>query len=205
LSANLSGCEYIPMRIISPFLVLLFVTACAAPERPSLHIEKDLFSIQQWNLAVLDLDYTPIEGEIKTATHTAVSADANAGRSVASILANEFARLDNVTIIERGQIEKLMAEQKLQQSGTINESSAVEIGEILGADAVIVGEISDYASWSSVIANGSTVSFSMRMIDVKSGKVIATGSESRIEIFTVAFKNAQNLVRKMVDQVIASK
>jgi hypothetical protein len=193
------------MRTIFTFLVLLFLSSCAAPERPSLHIEKELFATQQWNLAVLDLDYTPIVGELKTATYTAVSADAHAGRSVASILANEFARLDNVTIIERGQIEKLMAEQKLQQSGAISESSAVELGEILGADAVIVGEISDYVSWSSIIANGSTVSFSMRMIDVKSGKVIATGSESRIENFTVAFKNAQNLARTMVDQVITSK
>ena len=46
-------------------------------------------------------------------------------------------------IIEREQIDYIIEEQKLNASGLINEASAIEIGNILSVDAIILGNISD--------------------------------------------------------------
>jgi curli biogenesis system outer membrane secretion channel CsgG len=194
------------MRFLLTILLLPVLTACLSPQAgPRINVEQDLFASRHWNLAVMDLDYTPIEGQHKDMLVTAVSAGPNAGKAIASLLANEFSRLSNIAVIERGQMEKLLQEQKLQMSGVSSESSAVEIGEIIGADAVVVGEVSDYSSWSSLIGNGSTVSFSARMIDVKTGKLIASGSISKIEHMMLAFQNAQNLAAQLVEQIAGNE
>ena len=45
-------------------------------------------------------------------------------------------------IIERDQLDYVISEQKLGNSGLIDNSSAINIGNILSVDAIILGEIS---------------------------------------------------------------
>lgn len=45
------------------------------------------------------------------------------------------------TVINRKNINRVIEEQKLQYSGLLNESNSVELGELLGAQALITGEI----------------------------------------------------------------
>ena len=59
-------------------------------------------------------------------------------------------------IIEREQIDYVIGEQKLNASGLINETSAIEIGNILSADAIILGTISDVNN--NIIINTKVVS-----------------------------------------------
>lgn len=69
------------------------------------------------------------------------------------------------TLIERRQIEALIEEQKLQQSGITDTSSAVEAGAILNADKILFGSIGKYDS--------KYVEFilSLRLIDVERAEV----------------------------------
>ena len=190
------------MRFLMIVCLLPLLAGClAAQNQPSVNVKKDLFHGREWNIAILDLEYQPIVGKHQDALVVAVSADANAGRTIASLLANEMSGLDNVTIVERGQVERVMEEQKLQLSGAVSSASAVQIGEMLGADAVIVGEVSDYLNWTSLIGNGTTVPFTIRMTDVKTGKVVFSSSVSKVEHMVVAFQNAQNLARQIVSEI----
>lgn len=50
------------------------------------------------------------------------------------------------TVISRGDIDHIMQEQKFQHSGLLNEDESVELGEILGAQALISGHISTASS-----------------------------------------------------------
>ena len=59
-------------------------------------------------------------------------------------------------IIEREQIDYIIEEQKLNASGLINEASAIEIGNILSVDAIILGNISDINN--NIIINTKIVS-----------------------------------------------
>ena len=47
-------------------------------------------------------------------------------------------------ILERAQLQRLMAEHNLSVSGTINEASAAEIGEVLGVEALIYGSVNSF-------------------------------------------------------------
>ncbi|MCK5110647.1 MAG: hypothetical protein KAQ94_03925 [Arcobacteraceae bacterium] len=47
------------------------------------------------------------------------------------------------TIISRTNTSKILEEQRLQYSGLINESTAVELGDLIGVEAMITGNIND--------------------------------------------------------------
>jgi len=45
------------------------------------------------------------------------------------------------TIVSRNDLDTIIKEQKLQSSGLINEESAVKVGELIGAQAIISGDV----------------------------------------------------------------
>jgi curli biogenesis system outer membrane secretion channel CsgG len=47
-------------------------------------------------------------------------------------------------IIEREKLVRVLDEQKLGQSGVVNESTAKQVGQMLGVDALIFGEVTSY-------------------------------------------------------------
>ena len=61
-------------------------------------------------------------------------------------------RLDNkpyFTIVSRKDFNKVLSEQKLQNSGLVDPDKAVEVGNIIGAQAIISGRVSDPTSQDS--------------------------------------------------------
>jgi len=182
-------------------LIVGFVIACAPVQvAPTISIEKKLFQSKTWNIAVLDLEYVfEEEGTITISKYK--SAGRDGGRVVAGILAAELANLDNINIIERQRVTKIMDEQSLQQSGMVNSESAIEIGELVGADAVIIGELTDYVAWENIGAYGSTISFSMRMIETKSSNVILNTAISRVHTGAEPFSAVQLTTRELVNNI----
>lgn len=71
-------------------------------------------------------------------------------------------------VIERQQLEKVLAEQKLQMSGMIDNANAVEIGKMLGADGIMVGSITEYGR---TIYPKVRLTVNVRVIEVKTGLV----------------------------------
>ena len=63
---------------------------------------------------------------------------------------------ENFQIIEREQIDYAINEQKLTNSGLTDPNSAIKIGNILSADAIIIGTIVDIAK--SIIINTKAIS-----------------------------------------------
>ena len=59
---------------------------------------------------------------------------------IAKILNDSYAT-EFLELISRGEMERVMNEQKLGQSGLVDESSAVELGKFLGAHEILVGQI----------------------------------------------------------------
>jgi hypothetical protein len=51
------------------------------------------------------------------------------------------ARTNVFTVIERARMDQIMEELKLSQTGLIDESQAVQVGKMLGADAIITGTV----------------------------------------------------------------
>ncbi|MBP3741604.1 MAG: hypothetical protein J6J00_01335 [Treponema sp.] len=70
----------------------------------------------------------------------------------------------NVRIIERANLEKILAEQKFQAGGLVDDNSAKAIGKIAGVDYVCYGDMKDI---------GDEITINARIVDVESGEVLA--------------------------------
>ena len=54
------------------------------------------------------------------------------GKAIAAMLVTEFSGREGIQVVERAQLNEMLREQDLALSGRLDESSAVEIGRLLG-------------------------------------------------------------------------
>ena len=66
-------------------------------------------------------------------------------------------------VIEKGQRDEILKEQKFQHSGCTDSECAVEIGQLINADLTVIGTVSKF---------GSTYTIDSRIINVGSGRVL---------------------------------
>ena len=70
-------------------------------------------------------------------------------------------------VVERGQMENILQEQGLQQTGCISSECAVEVGQALGAQLLVSGSISKIGTIYSIAA---------KILDVETGEVIKSAN-----------------------------
>jgi TolB-like protein len=76
----------------------------------------------------------------------------------------------NITLIERGLMQKVMEELKLQASGAVDEETVKKLGKMLGADAVVTGTLNDLQDGGCEV--------NARVVEAESGKILAAASAS---------------------------
>jgi hypothetical protein len=116
--------------------------------------------VRTLGLAVLDLQaYGISESEASALSDMLRS-------SVTKTILAEKDRLSNTyRLIERSQMDKILGEFQIQNSGCTDLSCAVEFGKLLNADRIIIGSVSLVGSTYMVIA---------RIIDVETGTAITS-------------------------------
>ncbi len=67
-------------------------------------------------------------------------------------------------VVERDQLERVLKEQKLGYSGLVNMESAKKIGELLGAEGMLLGTINDM---------GNEINLNGRLVDIGTGDAIS--------------------------------
>jgi TolB-like protein len=88
---------------------------------------------------------------------------------LAEAIASEIARSGEIRLMERGQMDKILAEQGFQKSGSCSGTEcAVEVGQILGIDRMIVGSVGHI---------GKTYVLSARMVNIATGEVLRSASQ----------------------------
>ncbi len=98
---------------------------------------------------------------------------------VSEELINCFFHTGKFNIIERSKLDQVLAEQYKTVSGIIDEAEASEVGRTLGADAIVVGTITDL---------GDKVRINARIIDVGKASVLGTAQISAsktVEIYSL--------------------
>ena len=91
------------------------------------------------------------------------SGDANVSARVVDELEFQLVSSRKFTIVDRNTLEAIRSEQNFQMSGEVSDSSAVSIGEMLGANIVITG---------SITAAGKTQRLSLRALDVRTAEIV---------------------------------
>jgi len=134
-----TGRRYHPTRGFSSFHFLIVLLLAASP----LAAQQD-----KPTLAVLDLEGRGIS-------------QMEAG-SLTDRLRTALVRTRDVTVVERGQMERIMQEQDFQMTGCTSDECAVEVGQLLGVTTMVAGSIGKV---------GATYSIDLRTIDVGSGQI----------------------------------
>ena len=88
--------------------------------------------------------------------------------SVTDKLVTELVNLRRFKVMERTALEKVLKEQKLQTSGIVDEKTAVNVGKIAGADAIVIGDVNIVGGMAKVSA---------RVIDTETSETIVAKEE----------------------------
>jgi hypothetical protein len=76
-----------------------------------------------------------------------------------------------LTILERSQVEQIYEEQRLQLLRGDERLNTLKVGKLLGAKAIVVGEVNQYESKGQ----GFNTSISLRLVDVETGSIVFSG------------------------------
>ncbi len=100
------------------------------------------------------------------------------GKAIAAMLVTEFSGREGIQVVERSQLNDMLREQDLALSGRLDESSAVEIGRLLGVQYVVTGQATD------IVGN---LRMDIRAIDVETSEIVAVlkMSNRTTELLTV--------------------
>ncbi len=115
-----------------------------------------------------------------------------AADAATNIIRSEFVNIGNFTVVERTAMDEIMKEQGLQMAGCTDQSCAVEVGKLLSAKKIIVGEINKM---------GDSVLLTLRIINVEKGHSEYSAREKANSIDTIdvaAVKIARNLTQRIV-------
>lgn len=66
------------------------------------------------------------------------------GLAMSEYLVHELVNSGQYTVIEREQIEKIFKEHNLSISGEVDPTQAIEIGQLLGAEYLIIGKLTEF-------------------------------------------------------------
>lgn len=157
------------MKIKLLFLIVIIsLFGCATSEE---FIKPDINFQKYTRIAVLPLvDYPTVPGS---------------GIQVADILSMKLLG-SKLTILDRTQTSQILSEQGIGMSGIIDGSTTLEVGKILGVQALLTGSINEYGTTTTdiqVVQGGtpapmdiSAAGITLKLIDCETGKIIWAGS-----------------------------
>ena len=88
-------------------------------------------------LAVEEFDFSTV----KTFVQAIFGTQEDIGKGIRALLITRLQQAGKITVLERAAIKKVMAEQDFGASNRVKKGSGVRIGGILGADAMLLGDI----------------------------------------------------------------
>ncbi len=89
-------------------------------------------------------------------------------KTVSNMLRSEIIKMDRFTVVERSQMNEIFKEQGFQQAACTEDSCAVELGKLLAARKMLLGEVSPI---------GKSIVITIRIVDVERGVSEFAGSQ----------------------------
>jgi len=148
-------------------------------------------SPQRHRVAVLDFGYATV----MTSSQAIFGTNVDIGKGIADILIDKMLAEGTYRVIERNAIDKILHEQDFSNSNRADPSTAAKIGHILGVDAVITGDITQFGrddqnknyggglvqGWTHGAVGGvgkhsskAVVAVTVRMVDATTGEILAS-------------------------------
>jgi len=120
----------------------------------------------------------------------------NAGRAISESITEKLFQSDHFKVVDRANLKKVLSEQSLGASGAVDEDTAVKMGKLLGASALITGRSDVKFNKSRSVSKTyytkdkqpyryyhaktkAHQSTSLKVIDLTSGQVVAVRNFSK--------------------------
>lgn len=140
---------------------------------------------QKKRVAILDFDFSSVQKWWES--------NWDIGAGISDLIVKNLVRDGSYTVVERRALEAIMAEQNFSNSDRANPSTAAQIGQVLGVDAIIVGSITQFGTEEKKTGIGgfgggwggfgggkigtskgkATVKIDARVVNVNTGEIIA--------------------------------
>ena len=101
--------------------------------------------------------------------------------------------LKGIGVVERGQLEQVLREQKMSYSGLVDLGSAKKVGKLLGADSIVLG---------SLRADSNSVSLTARLVDLETGMALVGSSVKVAKTPDIGSKLRQGADLPVVSEVV---
>ncbi|MEI7905766.1 MAG: CsgG/HfaB family protein [Bacteroidota bacterium] len=121
---------------------------------------------------------------------------AHLGSGVADMLTTALVKSGKFTVIERQELEKVLAEQKLGESGLVTAETAPKVGKLLGVELIVVGSVSEFGTKENKVSGGlsfisggikrktSRAVVDVRLVNTVTGEIVAAESKEGEESTT---------------------
>ena len=101
-------------------------------------------------LAVMDINGSALKSQVayqpSTTTSTqSIPPPADFARGMTEMLTTALVKTDRFVVLERAALDKVTGEQDLGAGGRVNAETAPQIGKIIGAQAIITGDITEFS------------------------------------------------------------
>jgi curli biogenesis system outer membrane secretion channel CsgG len=113
------------------------------------------------------------------------------GKGVADMLVTALVESKKFMVIERTELEQVLNEQGLGQSGLVTPQSAAKVGQLLGAEMLVTGSVTEFGEKESKVGGGlgrlgglnvgvskkkARVAVDVRLVNVNTGEIVAAKS-----------------------------
>jgi curli biogenesis system outer membrane secretion channel CsgG len=118
------------------------------------------------------------------------------GSGVADMLTTALVKSGKFTVIERMELEKVLSEQKLGESGLVTAETAPKVGKLLGVELIVVGSVSEFGTKENQVSGGlsfisggikrktSRAVVDVRLVNTVTGEIVAAESKEGEESST---------------------
>ena len=128
----------------------------------------------------------------------------NLGKAAADELVTQLFRTGSFSLVERTQLEALLAEQDLGASGAVDTSTAARIGQLLGVQLILTGSITQFSiertsgglrSFGASVSRAESV-LDVRMVNTTTGEIMLAESGEGRKTFGGGFFRSAGIERE---------
>lgn len=164
-----------------------------AQQKASMDAEKQGIAIVPFDYVALSKNYGATESYSATGARSVqwragssdVFSDADQVKAFADAatekVTNAFVRLKRFKVLSRKDVEKVMNEQNFQMSDNVNPETAVQMGNMMGAGYMVMGQMQNVSATEIKDAKGKAtnsytgnVEMQLRIVDLSTGEITAS-------------------------------
>lgn len=139
-----------------------------------------------------------------------LSSDQAAGEKIRKIAVTELLATGIVDVIEPGQVNRILAQQNIQNPATMSPEDFKKVGGALGVQLLVVGSVETYDRITIGGVQAPEVTLTMRGVDVESGTIVWAASHTQggatvmARLFGLTGDSLSEVARKTVREAVVT-